>query len=341
MPAERWLIPWLLLLALTTAGCWSGNTNEVVVYSALDQPFSEPVLKEFEASHGISVQPVFDTEAQKTVGLTNRLLAEGENPLCDVFWNNEILNTLRLERAGLLEPLSPKAAEHIPPHFRSPSGAWFGLAARARVLIVNTELLGDESPPQSIRDLANPKYRGRAAIAKPLFGTTATHAAVLFSEWGEEEAQTFLLAVNANAEVLAGNKQVAAAVGGGQYLFGLTDTDDAIIELDNGMPVRIVFPDQAAGEPGTLLIPNTVCRLKGSPHPEAAEKLVEYLLSPAVEETLAAARSAQFPLGSRAKARSRAQPEEEVRWMEVDFPRAAAAWDSAAEFLRGEFAAAD
>ena len=48
----------------------------------------------------------YDDESTKTVGLTNVIIQEAGRPRCDVFWNNEILNTLRLEEKGLLEPIT-------------------------------------------------------------------------------------------------------------------------------------------------------------------------------------------------------------------------------------------
>ena len=61
-----------------------------------------------------------------------------------------------------------------------------------------------------------------------------------------------------DVQILAGNKPVAQAVSVGRIAFGLTDTDDAILEQDRGALVEIVFPDQGEGELGTLLIPNTL-----------------------------------------------------------------------------------
>ena len=166
--------------------------------------------------------------------------------------------------------------------------------------------------------------------------TTASPTAVLFSQWGDEAAKEFFSQLRENTQVMSGNKQVAIAVGQGQLAFGLTDTDDAVIELNNGMPVAIVFPDQGDDQPGTLLIPNTLCILKGSPHPESARRLLDYLLSADVETRLARGTSAQFPLHRDVVERPAIQPNE-VRWMDVDFQAAADAWEQAAEFLRQEF----
>jgi iron(III) transport system substrate-binding protein len=107
--------------------------REVIVYTALDRQFSEPILKEFEERTGIEVRPVFDAEAVKTVGLVNRIIAERARPQCDVFWNNEVLRSIQLNREGVVEAyVSPSAAD-IPDKFKDPTGAWTGFAARARV----------------------------------------------------------------------------------------------------------------------------------------------------------------------------------------------------------------
>ncbi len=58
---------------------------------------------------------------------------------------------------------------------------------------------------------------------------------------------------------------VARAVANGELAFGLTDTDDALIEREADWPVAIVFPDQGDEQMGTLLIPNTVAIVKGLP----------------------------------------------------------------------------
>jgi iron(III) transport system substrate-binding protein len=271
--------------------------------------------------------------------LTQAILAERERSRCDVFWNNEILNTLRLQRHDLLRPYKSPAAEQYPASMRSPSGLWYGFAARARVLIVNTNQVPEERRPKSIRDLVDPQWYERCGIAKPLFGTTATHAACLFAAWGDEAAKEFFLGVKRNARVMSGNKQVALAVAAGTLAFGLTDTDDAIIEVERGMPVAIVYPDQGEGQVGTLFIPNTLALIKDSPHPEAAEKLVEYLLTSDVERRLAEGPSAQIPLREGVPASPRVKTPAEVRAMEIDWSAAAEKWDTAAEFLKSEFTA--
>lgn len=335
--AVRTVLP--LLAVVILVGCGKKEPAEVVVYTALDQEFSKPIFDDFTRQTDIDVRPKYDTESTKTVGLAQAIMAERERPRCDVFWNNEILNTLRLQRHGLLRPYKSPAAAEYPASARSPAGMWHGFAARARVLIVNTNRIGEEQQPKSIRDLTDPQWREQCGIAKPLFGTTATHATCLFAAWGDDEAEEFFLNVKRNARIMGGNKQVAQAVGAGSLAFGLTDTDDAVIEVERGMSVAIIYPDQGEGEVGTLFIPNTLALVEGSPHAEAAEKLVDYLLSAGVERQLADGPSAQIPLRVGVAASPRVKTPSQVRAMEVDWPAAAAKWGTAAEFLKTEFTA--
>lgn len=324
---------------LVAGGCRSPSAHEVVVYTALDAEFSEPVLRRFSEETGITAVPKFDTEATKTVGLAQAILAERDRPRCDVFWNNEILNTLRLEREGLLESYRPAGAEAFPAQYRSPHGTWHGFAARARVLVVNTQLVPKDEWPGSIHDLADPKWRGKAALAKPLAGTTATHAACLFAVWGPERAKGFFRRLKENqVQIVSGNKQVAISVGLGQAAFGLTDTDDVLGEMEAGRPVAMVYPDQGPQGMGTLVVPNTLAIIKGCPHPESARRLVDYLLRPEVEAILSAGPSAQIPLHASLPAPERLGLPGDFKAMEVDFGAAAEQWEAAAKFLREEFA---
>jgi len=328
----------VLICCILLTGCLSKTDNEVVVHAALDREFSQPILDDVGAELGVRVLTKFDQESNKTVGLVTGIVQSKARPQADIFWNNEILHTLRLEKMGLLDVYRSPNADPFPDQFVSSNHQWHGFAARARVLIVNTDLIPDVADrPSSIYDLADPKWKGKCVIAKPLFGTTASHAAVLFAELGEETAKKLLTDIKNNAAIEGGNKQVALKVASGQFAFGMTDTDDAIIEIENGNPVVIIFPDQAENQLGTLLIPNTIAIIKNGPNPERAKRLVDRLLMPDVEERLAKCASAQIPLNDSVEMRSRVEPATPLKIMKADFHAAADGWDDAAMFLRELF----
>jgi len=330
-----------LFLALVGTFCSCGK-EDVVIYCALDRNFSEPLIKDFEKRSGLKVKAIYDVEANKTVGLVRRIKEEMPRPRCDVFWNNEIANTIKLKKLGALDPYHSAQAANIPDTFKDSEGYWTGLAARARVFIVNTELLPDkEKWPSSYKDLINPEFKGMGGIAKPLTGTTATHGAVLFEVLGSDKAKAFFEKIcETDVNLAQGNAYLMKQVRKGEYAFGFTDTDDYnVARVDaRGYPVDAVYPDQGEGELGTLLIPNTVAMIKGCPHPEAAKTLIDFILSPEVEERLAYCDSAQIPLHPGVKKPDYVKvPEKDFRAMEVDFEKVAEKYDDCQAYFRELF----
>lgn len=322
-----------LWLALWLTGCARPQTPSVVVYCALDQIYSEPVLRDFERQSGIRVLAKYDLEATKTSGLVNLLLLEQANPRCDVFWNNEMLQTAVLARAGALEPYRSPSAQAIPSRWRDPQNRWTGFAARLRVLIVRRGL---SDPPRSIRELGDPRWKGQAGMARPLFGTTLTHWVALHQALGASEATRLLDQARANeVAILDGNSVVKDRVAAGELAWGLTDSDDANAAILDGAAVEMVLPDQ--DDLGTLVIPNTVALIHGAPHPDEGRKLIDFLLSPAVEEKLARGRSLQIPLHEGAQGGPHTPDLTRVRAMAVDQAAMAEQFQTVVGLLRERF----
>ena len=210
-------------------------------------------------------------------------------------------------------------------------------------MLVNRDLVSKDKQPKNLTDLLESRWKGRIGIAKPLFGTTATHATCLWLAWGPDKTKTFFRALKANGlNVYSGNKQVAQAVGSGEIAVGLTDTDDAVGEIEAGRPVAIVYPDRQADELGTLFIPNTLSILKGAPDAKAAVDLAGYLLSPEIEANLADGPSAQIPLNPKTRLKIQKKPRietpESVHPMSIDWENAVNSWEATANFLSKEFA---
>src|SRR5439155_16195437 len=134
-----WLIP-IVGVALTVIfgplayRALSTKQNQVVVYCAQDRVYAEPIFRDFEKAAGIKVRAVYDSEAVKTVGLANRLLAERSHPQCDVFWGNEEMRTRQL------------AGQNV---FRETNG-WAGFGYRTRRVVINTNRLSLAAAPRAL-----------------------------------------------------------------------------------------------------------------------------------------------------------------------------------------------
>lgn len=276
-----------VILSLSCMAC-GGKQEEVVVYTAVDQVFADEIFAMFEEETGIKVKAVYDTEANKTTGLTNRIVAEAEQPVCDVFWNNEFIQTINLEKEGMLQAYVSSEAETIPAFYKAENGTWTAFGGRARVFLVNTDLLSEQEYPQTIYDFVNGKYEGdQLAIAYPMFGTTRTMAAAIYAQLGEEEAREYFQTMaDTGVQVVDGNSVTKDMAATGQVAIGFTDTDDAKEAISDGAPVVMVFPDQQEDAMGTLMTPSTVAMIKDAPNQDNAKKFIDFVLSEKVERKL-------------------------------------------------------
>ena len=267
---------WLLLVPIALIGLIvlpahvlpGAKLPVVVAYCAQDQMYAEPIFHDFQKQTGIQVRVVYDNEAVKTTGLANRLLAERSHPECDLFWGNEEMRTRQL------------AAQCV---FRQTNG-WAAFGYRSRRIVINTNKVSLGAAPHSLMDLTNPIWRGKVALAYPQFGTTATHLHALRQYWGDQAWQSWCRALAANQPLLVdGNSVVVKFVGGGEAAVGLSDSDDIAEGQANGLPI-VALPITEE----TLLIPNTVGVIRGAAHPQAAQRLFEYLQRPEVARQLVA-----------------------------------------------------
>jgi iron(III) transport system substrate-binding protein len=266
-----WIVAFILVAALapTLSYARAKSPGQVIAYCAQDQEYAEPILRDFSEKTGIKVRAVYDNEAVKTVGLANRLLAERRHPRCDVFWGNEEMRTRQL------------AAGQV---FRETNG-WAAVGYRSRRIVINTNRLSLAAAPHSLLELTNEAWRGKLALAYPQFGTTATHFNALRQHWGDELWQAWCRGLVANkALLLDGNSVVVKMVGRGEAWIGLTDSDDIASGQEEDLSVAPLPMNEE-----TLLIPNTVAVVRGAPHPQAAQRLFEYLQQRVVVQDLIAA----------------------------------------------------
>ncbi|MEL6499274.1 MAG: extracellular solute-binding protein [Planctomycetota bacterium] len=292
----------------------SEPTRSVVLYTSADDYLVDQVVAVFEQRTGIDVLVVGDTEATKTVGLYQRLMNEKDAPRADVWWSSEPFYTVRLADEGVLAPFTAERAHADfgggwPSAMRAEDGTWYGFALRARVIAYDTRKI--DSPPLTLRDLAEPSWRGKVGIARPLFGTTVGHVAALVHLWGEGPTRSWLEAMKANdVRLYDSNSAVVRAIADGEIELALTDTDDVWVGQANGWPVGLAYEvsELPAGVPlvqgevpplsgfGPLTIPNTVARVAGGPNSSEAAELIEFLISAEGERLIMGSDSRNVPL---------------------------------------------
>lgn len=271
----------------------NNKQNILTLYCSHDKSLAEDLIKQFQDETGINVNVVYDTEATKSLGLTQQIIAEKESPICDVFWNNQMLGTEQLKNKNTLQPYKSRHFENIPPQFKDPDGYYTGFAARMRVYIINKGLM--RSTQIAIDELLASHDYSKIAIANPRYGTTLTDFAARHQYLGDTEFNKWWQeAKSKNIICEGGNSKTMNLVSKGICKLGYTDTDDYFVAIDNNKPVAML-PIKVGGKP--IVIPNTVAIIKDCRHPKQAKQFVDFVLSQESQLMLAKSKSRQIPLG--------------------------------------------
>lgn len=271
-------------------GC--DRPEPVVLYTSVDEPYVRPLVEQFEKQTGIRVMLVTDAEASKSVGLAERLRAERAHPRADVWWSNECFLTIGLADESVLAPYDSPAAADIPPRYKDPQHRWAGSVMRVRVLVWSPSAAGG-AKLAGLQDLLGPRLKGHVALARPTAGTTGGQVAALYTRWGVGRADEFFQRLRDNGvKLVGGNSVVAESVARGDLWAGVCDNDDAAnVDAHIGR-LESALPDQGRGQEGTLAMPCTVGLVAGARHPEAARRLIDFILSRRVDEALIRAKFA-------------------------------------------------
>lgn len=279
------------VLAVIGVSCRAKPASQrVVIYTSVDEPIARPILDAFRQKTGIDVVIKTDGEATKTSGLAEMLEAEAAHPQADVWWSSEPFHTINIAERHILEPYISPMARRIPEPYKDASGNWTGTGLRMRTIALSAkaENASKVAGVRTIFDLARPSLKGRIAMARPSAGTTGGHVAAIYTTAGEADADHLFNDLKANGMImLRGNGDVAEQVAAGTMLAGLTDNDD-VYNVNQELPgaVKLVAPDPN----GALMIPTTVALVargdRTADQSAAARALIDYLLSPEVENRL-------------------------------------------------------
>jgi iron(III) transport system substrate-binding protein len=306
-------LPMLSLLFISSCSR-KPSAGEVSIYCAVDEPYASKIFADFERDTGITVNPLYDIESSKSVGLAGRLTAEKDHPQADVWWGSEAFLTARLVHEQILAPYTSPSAADIAPGFKDKNGMWAGVGLRARVIAVGLPAPSFEL--KHVTDLLDPRLKGKICISRPTAGATGAHIAALYLLLGQDKADAFFKGLHDNdITLLGGNAEVADQVGTGGFQVGITDSDDISNTLANRGHLSMVVPDQGDTDSGAVTMPTTVALVAGAPDVELAKKLIDYLESPQTEQKLIAMNFAKWSV--------RAGTTGGVKSMPIDYDAAA------------------
>jgi iron(III) transport system substrate-binding protein len=286
------LLAMSLVAALAVTGC-SDDGPSIVVYNAQHEQLLDEIAPKFTERTGIDVELRNGSDPE----MAAQLIQEGDASPADVFLTENSPAMAAVEREGLFARLDPKAVEPIPQQYKPTSGDWTGFVARSTVLVSNTSMVDESDLPDSIMDLADPKYAGMISFSPTGADFQAIVAAVLDLE-GEQKTREWLAGLKANGTVYDGNNVVLESVNAGESAIGIIYhyywyRDQAESGENSDDTALYFFGNQ---DPGAFLSVSGAGVLASSDHPKEAQQFVEYLTSKEGQQALADSYAMEYPL---------------------------------------------
>jgi iron(III) transport system substrate-binding protein len=274
----------LIAVLLALAVVAFGGGADVVVYNGRSQYGDEAAFTAFEQETGKSLELRGGTAPE----LFERLRSEGSETPADLLVTTDLANLWRAKEAGLLEPVSTAALERqVPPQWRDPDGAWWGLSLRVRTPMRNTSV-----PPElieSYEDLGSPRWKGKLCLRTSNNEYNQSLVADMLAKRGPQRTRALLESWMENdPRILGSDVDVLEAIASGRCMVGLTNHYYLARELeeDPDFPVAAAWADQDGAGAHTNL--SGVGLVRGSEHRADATALIEHLTGPEAQRQIAA-----------------------------------------------------
>jgi iron(III) transport system substrate-binding protein len=262
------------------AGCSSGDSDRLVVYSGRTSNLIGPLLEDFAEESGIGIDVRYDDSAN----LALLIQEEGDRTPADVFISQSPGAVGFLDGEGRLAELPDDVIARVPEGDAASDKGWVGLSGRVRTLVYNTDLVDPADLPDSVLDLTDSAYAGQVALA-PTNGSFQDFVTVLRDQLGDDEAMAWLEGMAANdPPTFDNNTAIVEAVGRGEVPMGLVNHYYAFRARseDPDLPVENhYFPD---GDLGSTLLVTGASVIGGTDMADEAGQLIDFLLSREAQE---------------------------------------------------------
>lgn len=251
--------------------------DEVVVYSARNEQLIKPLFDAYTKETGVQVKFITDKEGP----LLQRLKAEGANTPADMLITVDAGNLWEAAREGLLKPVqSGVLNSNIPAHLRDPGNQWFGLSVRARTIFFNTQKV-KPADLSSYEDLGSAKWKDRLCLRTSKKVYNQSLVAMMIAEHGEAKAEQTVKSWVSNlaTDPFPDDTKMLEAIAAGQCDVGIANTYyyGRLMEKKPELPLGIFWPNQKTN--GVHVNVSGAGVTKHAKHPQAAQKLLEWLSS--------------------------------------------------------------
>lgn len=278
-----------VLLVLSMSAATMAQT--LTVYSSVDEENARDLLAAFTASTGIEARFVFLSSGPALA----RMEAEQGNPQGDVWMGAPSENHVLAKERGLTQPYFSPNADALDPNFVDEEGYWTAFYMNPMGVAINTQWAEREGieHPTSWNDLLKPEFAGEIQMPTPQSsGTAYNFVAGLVMDWGEEAAFDYMRELHKNVQTYTQSGTAPSqAVAIGQAGIGLQFTPAFLRLMDEGYPLALIFPEEGVGYEAPA-----VSIIKDAPNLEAAQALVDWLISVEGQNQLSVLKTYFFPV---------------------------------------------
>ncbi|PSB05030.1 iron ABC transporter substrate-binding protein [Merismopedia glauca] len=287
------------------------NSQELTIYSGRSKKLIDPLIQQFQQKTGIKTQIRYASTAE----LAATIQEEGKNSPADVFFAQDAGALGAIQKAGLATKLPDKFLNQVEPRFHSPDGMWVGISGRVRTLDYNTKLVKPTDLPNTVVGLTEAKWKGKVGWA-PSNGSFQAFVTALRVSVGEAKAKQWLEAMKANdTKVYENNVQILEALSKGEVTVGLVN-HYYLEELKKENP-QVPVAHHFLNDVGSMVNVAGVAILNTSKHREAADKLVEFLLTPEAQKYFAE-ETYEYPLADGVKPATNVKSLAEIKTPKLD-----------------------
>jgi iron(III) transport system substrate-binding protein len=256
--------------------------DEVNVYSARKEALILPLLEKFASETGIG----FNLITAKADALLKRLESEGQSTPADVFITTDAGRLQRAKDAGVLRPVDNAVLKsRIPQNLRDKEDYWFGLSQRARVIFYARDRVKPDEL-STYEALADEKWKNRICIRSSGNIYNQSLVASMIEAHGVDKSESWARGLVANfARKPAGGDtdQLRAAAAGlcdlaiaNTYYFGRLVNSSKEKDQQVAGSLGVFWPNQ--GDRGAHVNVSGAAVTRHASHPEAAERLLEFLV---------------------------------------------------------------
>ncbi|MGW3353357.1 ABC transporter substrate-binding protein [Nonomuraea rubra] len=249
------------------------------------EAFEQAVLPGFEKECGCQVTYI----AGSSTDTVAKLKAQKDAPQIDVALIDDGPQA-QAAAAGLLAGLDPAAVTRlakVEKVARLPGDVGVGFAMTATGLAYNSKWYADNGlpAPRKLSDLADPKLKGKVVLPS-ISNTYGVGALMLAAREGDgtvESGFAGIKKVAANAFTFDTTADVSNYFLQGQAVASVWGGSRVETLADKNFPIKFAYPEE-----GAIPLLATANVVKGAPHPDLAQKFVNALLEPAIQQKLAA-----------------------------------------------------